>query len=1354
MILSPGAFSPAKSPYAAHCGVTSLQLVVVNQGLSLPELAPWTHAAVPDLPSLQRDGDASGVLAIGSFENAVSARAGAADEPVIAVIHPFLTEEQHEYLTQQGVIFVQGRTLPDLIRTTRSIVTDCDDLTAALKGGADPDAGKTCYGYSLYPHPESIDADIVAQKWHEAVLELDLTTPVQNEPIRLFVGQPNRTIAPLSALFGEWPSPRRSLPLSNEDKKNITDIFLYAKHESAKDWAAYSKDIAVRIVSRLPVDYPLSLTTSTAFIPCFSAHRIKPEDDGTFSYDLAADFNDLSQETKADLKEKSAHVLEKVRRIQTARRLARFNKVDMGRRHGPLDAERIVVLGRDNDEPAYINSNPLNLSDIDVIKAALREHPKAHIIFMPGSVLKDQTQALSEIQKISPRIKITATRYSISELAHIADAFWTIDSSQGVFALAHKIPVTVFGKPFYANLGLTDDRNDSAAPDNLTIDPDSFLCWYFTSSIQFADVLDGRPLSFDDYVRDFTPYLGKITKDLTNRIVSAALNETCPEKDVVLYLRVLEAHGDRASAQDIIENRASPDRDDPYLDLDIAAIKHLAATGRWRDAIRRSVKTLNTQHIDTKNKNPKVNQSILYIRQQLRTLEETYEFPYALLSQMADSPNTDLQSIALLFESKKFYNSAKVLLDACHKSTQVCAARLRCQLGKGDTVSARATLDQVQETTSDQSVISQLKQTILARENRKLELIPDAEHALSTKTDTDEPRLLLAKLYRETGQNEKACRTLIPLINESAQDLAIRELASMLVAQMRPAAAKGLLEAHLERLPTDALAIRLLADCYSFENNLEAACAQLVRLLKLTPLNIAAHTQLTELEAEITECPGKMGPWSKEFDDFLEDIDEESVETLLAKGRTRLQVHDFETLKDNCRRAMELFPDNANPHIWYAHALTWEPGEKDAELLGTIERHYELALAREHNENAWASLDPVRSFAQLGHLDGIRRLVHTMGFEDSEAERERLVIPRYSASLALGDFANAYDSMRYFLRSRILSKYRGQINFVTKIDDVKRTDKVLLLSEGGVGDEIRYSTTYPELANRFYNATISVDQRLFTLFKRSYPMIKTFVPLQRLDRKRLDKTMLPEIDKLPDRELAPFADNKVWKLAQEVDAVLPVVCTLADLRKTSKDFTPGHKVRLKPDPERVAYWAERLAPYRNRLIVGATWTSSMRQYQRVGNYLTHQEMAPLFTAPGAVFINFQYDDISDELNWARDALGVEIIDFPELDKRDDFEGMAALIANLDLFIGTGTTATEFAAILGCPTIYASPANMNAYRNPAGTETDHYFDNMTFIRPIPATDRKTMIDRIEELLKQAIAEKLRISANEQNGGHQA
>jgi hypothetical protein len=550
---------------------------------------------------------------------------------------------------------------------------------------------------------------------------------------------------------------------------------------------------------------------------------------------------------------------------------------------------------------------------------------------------------------------------------------------------------------------------------------------------------------------------------------------------------------------------------------------------------------------------------------------------------------------------------------------------------------------------------------------------------------------------------------------------------------MKTSKARGLLEAYLNLTPTDATCWKLLGQVHSFENRMDEACNCLFVALTLSPLDIATHTLLTEFESEMARGTTDDRRWTRAFDELLTTVDQCSNETLLAQGRANLQVHDFACLKDNCKTAMRLFPDDTRAHAWYAHALAWEMSEKTLEILADIRRHYGLALAREKGDNSFTILDAIRSLSKVEDIDGIRNLVRHYHKPLYISDRERMVVPRYSAALALGDYLTAFDAMRDFLRGKILRRNAQSFRLARSIDDVGWRDSVLLLSEGGVGDELRYATLYPELIARIPDATISVDERLFTLFERSFPMVKRFVPLPRYHRKRLNKRNLNSIGDLPDRELAPFADDRVWKIANQADIVLPVPCALADLRKTEADFRKSDSVKLLPRPDLVAYWRERLEPYADRLIVGATWTSMFREYQRVENYLTHEEMTPLFKIPGTVFVNCQYENIDEELAWAKNNLGVEILDFPDLDKRDDFEGLAGLLTALDLFVGVGTTTTEYAALLGCKTIFASPICLNAYRNPTGTEIDLYFRNAHFIRPVPATDRRQMIGRIEELI---------------------
>lgn len=1201
----------------------------------------------------------------------------------------------------------------------------------------------TCYGFADVQTQESLQPDAIADAALATLARAAADAPPSFATLRdVMIGQPGRAIVPFTRHLGEhaWQKPGHLKPADFAAVREALahcDISIYARDAALPEWIA-AAGRTHWVVDREPIDYPLMLTTSTVFIPTF--HRLRVRLDGPVAvYAPEDEIAFWNAEARARHLAFGRVIAPRLRRLQTARRLARFNKVEIGRRFGPLSAERVLVLGEETEGSKHLQSNPNKVKDIDVLRLALAERPNARILYAPQRKTLANEASLKAVRALGSRVHIVDQAYCVGEFAHVVDEVRTIDNLQGALAIAIGLPVIVHGRPPYAGLGVTRDIGPDGAdqPPRLAepLDHDTFLGWYFGTCLLFADPLDGTPMSIGTYLDAWTPYLGELSDAVAGRIVALACDPGQTSADRTQFLRALAAHAKDDHIAKLVDCIGHPEIVDGQLDLASDIAIDVARRGDWRGGVDR-VRAIWAKHSTTSSK--KLFDLLVSIRRCAQSTADGRAMPNYVLSQFRNLSSAQVKELGDTFAAAHFYGAALTIYASCQDSIDVRRARARCLVAIGDLGPAQEILDALREA---KAPIEELEIALAERRgdaDKVLELLK--ARAMAVPADVNR-QLALANAYRESGRADEAHAIFMRLLRSKHGSTAARALGQIHVSRMETAAASGFIDAQLRQLPTDAAALRVKADILSFENDLSGTCDALLSLLKLSPLNIGAHTQLMELEAEMGVVePDGLGPGTRAFLAFLDDIDQPTVETLMAQGRARLQQHDFETLKRNCLTVMRLFPTDVGAHAWHAHALAWEPGEKSAETLATISAQYDLALARERDDNAWMMLDSIRSAAHLGDVSTIRRMTRENRFSLYVGDREKLVIPRYSAAMALGDFAGAFDAMRSFNRTRILRRHARPFRLALTLADIGPRQKTLLVSEGGVGDEIRYSLLYPEIAQRLHDVSISVDRRLHTLFERSFPMIKQFVPLPRYDRKRLSSEIIDEIDELPDRELAPFFNNDAWRVACGSEVVAPIPCLLADLRRTESDFRHAHSVRLRPRPDLVEFWRDRLAPYADRLIVGATWTSMMRQYQRVGNYLTHEEMAPIFTTPGAVFVNCQYEPVEEELRWAREALGVEIVDFPDLDKRDDFEGLAALIANLDVFVGTGTTTTELAALVGCPTIYASPANMNAYRNPDFTETDLYFNNITMVRPIPVSDRASMVRRIEKLLLEAVAAK--------------
>ncbi|MEA1675065.1 tetratricopeptide repeat protein [Nitrospirillum sp. BR 11163] len=234
--------------------------------------------------------------------------------------------------------------------------------------------------------------------------------------------------------------------------------------------------------------------------------------------------------------------------------------------------------------------------------------------------------------------------------------------------------------------------------------------------------------------------------------------------------------------------------------------------------------------------------------------------------------------------------------------------------------------------------------------------------------------------------------------------------------------------------------------------------------------------------------------------------------------------------------------------------------------------------------------------------------------------------------------------------------------------------RLLLWGEQGLGDEILFASQVPDLAAGLTDAVraagtdilLECDERLVPLFARS------FAPVTVVGR--------PAAVALSGSRDASADSRTATATAQLPTGSLARYCrpSLASFR--------GARPFLKPDPDRATPWARRVAALGPGLKVGLCWTSGLLTAERAISYTTLADWLPLAQVPGIHLVSLQYNrDISAiEIPQAR-ARGLDVADWPDLDQRNDLEGVAALISTLDLVLTAPTSVGEIAAGLGVPT---------------------------------------------------------------------
>ncbi len=211
--------------------------------------------------------------------------------------------------------------------------------------------------------------------------------------------------------------------------------------------------------------------------------------------------------------------------------------------------------------------------------------------------------------------------------------------------------------------------------------------------------------------------------------------------------------------------------------------------------------------------------------------------------------------------------------------------------------------------------------------------------------------------------------------------------------------------------------------------------------------------------------------------------------------------------------------------------------------------------------------------------------------------------------------------------------------------------RLLVWREQGIGDEIRFAGCYADLVASGAAPVIEAEARLVGLFQRAFPTAE----------------VRPE-DSSRDAE------------RDDVELQSPAGSLLRHFRRRAEDFpkTPY----LIADPARAATWRQRLADDCLGFKIGICWRSGLASRERNRHYAGLADWAGLLRVPGVNFIVLQYGEAEAEIAAAETELGVKLHRWPDLDLKQDLEGVFALTAGLDLVITAPTAVADIAGSLG------------------------------------------------------------------------
>lgn len=253
---------------------------------------------------------------------------------------------------------------------------------------------------------------------------------------------------------------------------------------------------------------------------------------------------------------------------------------------------------------------------------------------------------------------------------------------------------------------------------------------------------------------------------------------------------------------------------------------------------------------------------------------------------------------------------------------------------------------------------------------------------------------------------------------------------------------------------------------------------------------------------------------------------------------------------------------------------------------------------------------------------------------------------------------------------------------------------VLVWGEQGLGDQILFANCLGDIITDAGRVLIEVDERLVSLFQRSFPDAVVH------GSKRYKETK------------GDWRDHDWLEPYQPLDFMTPEG-SLPRFYRPSLDSFPDHGGLLKADAEQAALWAARLAALGPEPKIGIAWRSVYMTEKRQTRYPPIECFAPLFALPGVRFVAVQANMTAREKTDIETRFGISLEVFDDIDLADDMDDTAALLSELDAVVSADTYLPMMAAALGRPTWRVTRSRKQDDWSFLGAEEDYpWFPSMT------------------------------------------
>lgn len=467
-----------------------------------------------------------------------------------------------------------------------------------------------------------------------------------------------------------------------------------------------------------------------------------------------------------------------------------------------------------------------------------------------------------------------------------------------------------------------------------------------------------------------------------------------------------------------------------------------------------------------------------------------------------------------------------------------------------------------------------------------------------------------------------------------------------------------------------------LGNAQQMMENLEAAEASYSKALALKPDMVSARDNLALVYAKMAE-----------------------------RCRDKMQFSEAKVLLE---KALKLVPNN--PFVLNNYGVVL----KDLDLPEEALKNYEQALKLKPGyTEALGNLAYI--YKEKGDCNlALKCLDELLSLDPKNARA------RFNRGLLLWDlfeYQQAFVDIEARLETEKFSYVKNYRQPLWQGQDL-RGKTLLIYLEQGLTEQISAVLLLRDVLPLCGRCVVECEPRLASLLERSFPAVEFHA-----------------VDRL--KSSAFFTDTTI-------DYQTPSWSLLRHFRRSQNDF-PQHRGFIVPWEDLDNLWRERLKDLGPGPKIGICWRSVATTFdpanrsQRDKASSCLEQWQDLLQLPGCTFVNLQYGDVAAELEKNRKEYGLRLVDWPDLDLKNDLESLAALVKNLDLVISINSFAAYLANAVGTKVF------MLSHRGFKGSWPDVFagdpeYPQITYLRQKKSGDWEELFGRVQVQVQKLFFEK--------------